>query len=131
MPCHKHILKAASPVLEALVETKLKEGTEGKAHVNMSKEVGHAFLKFIYTGEVDEATLTEHAPGLLAMGEMYDLKELKYLAEEALIKGLSKDNMVELIATGELHRADDLFEAALAYTKSNMTWLRKQVLSNA
>ena len=113
------------------METKLKEGTEGKAHVNMSKEVGHAFLKFIYTGEVDEATLTEHAPGLLAMGEMYDLKELKYLAEEALIKGLSKDNMVELIATGELHRADDLFEAALAYTKSNMTWLRKQVLSNA
>ena len=113
------------------METKLKEGTEGKAHVNMSNEVGHAFLKFIYTGEVDEATLTEHAPGLLAMGEMYDLKELKDLAEVALIKGLSKDNMVELIATGELHRADDLFEAALAYTKSNITWLRKQVLFNA
>ena len=131
MPCHKHILKAASPVLEALVETKLKEGTEGKADVNMSKEIGQAFLKFIYTGEVDDATLTEHALGLLIMGEIYDLKELKDLAEVALIKGLSKDNMVEMIATGELHRANDLFEAALAYTKSNITWLRKQVLFNA
>ena len=52
------------------METKLKEGIEGKADVNMSKEVGRAFLKFIYTGEVDDATLTEHALGLLAIGEM-------------------------------------------------------------
>ena len=110
------------------METKLKEGVEGKANVKMSKEVGQAFLKFIYTGEVEDATLTEHALGLLAMGEMYDLKELKDLAEVALIKSLRKDNMVEMIATGELHRANDLFEAALTYTKSNMIWLRKQVL---
>ena len=113
------------------METKLKEGIEGKANVKMSKEVGQAFLKFIYTGEIDDATLTEHAPGLLAMGEMYDLKKLKDLAEVALVMSVRKDNMVEMIATGELHRADDLLEAALAYTKSNIPWLRKQVLFNA
>ena len=36
--------------------------------------------------------------------EYLTLKKLKDLAEVALVMSVRKDNMVEMIATGELHR---------------------------
>ena len=127
MPCHKHILAAASPVLEAMVENKHKESIEGKADIKFSGEIGRAFVKFIYTGEVEEALLKEHASAFLDMGNMYELKRLKDLAEVELLKQLDKENMVEMISLGELFRAGELFEAALKFTKANMIFLRSQV----
>ena len=52
--CHKHILAAASPVLRAMVENQHKEAIESKANIDLSEEVGRAFVKFIYTGELEE-----------------------------------------------------------------------------
>ena len=127
MPCHKHILAAASPVLAAMVKNKHREAIENKADIKLSGEVGQAFVKFIYTGEVEQALLKGHRSAFLAMGELYDIKELKDMAEVELVNQLNKENMVEMINTGELFRADDLFEAALKFTKANMSWLRSQV----
>ena len=128
VPCHKHILSAASSVLEAMVENNHKEAIECKANiVELSEEAGRAFVRFMYTGEVEEALMREHASAFLAMGEMYDLTELKDLAENALVGQLTKQNMVEMISIGEFFKADGLFEAALKMTKVNMTWLRSQV----
>ena len=50
VPCHKHILAAASSALEAMVENKHREAIEGKANMKLSEEVGRAFVRFIYTG---------------------------------------------------------------------------------
>ena len=71
--------------------------------------------------------MREHASAFLAMGELYDLQELKYMAEAELLIQLKKENMVEMISLGEIFRADGIFEAALKMTKANMTWLRSQV----
>ena len=84
-------------------------------------------VKFIYTGKVDEAVLKEFALSLLALAEMYDLQGLKDLAEVELVNKLDKENMVEMISIGEHHKADQLLEAALKYTKANIAWLRGQV----
>ena len=84
-------------------------------------------VKFIYTGKVDEAVLEEFALSLLALAEMYDLQGLKDLAEMELVNKLDKENMVEMISIGEHHKADQLLEAALQYTKANIAWLRGQV----
>ena len=81
----------------------------------------------MYIGEVEEAVMREHAAAFLAMGEMYELNELKDMAEKELMGQLTKQNMVEMISIGEFFRADGLFEAALKMTKVNMTWLRSQV----
>ena len=132
MPCHKHILAAASKAFAAMMENKHKESIEGKAYIKLdniklSVEIGQAFVKFIYTGKMDEAVLQENALAFLALGEMYHLEELKELAEVELVKQLDKENMVEMISNGEHHKADQLLEAALKYTKANMAWLRSQV----
>ena len=125
--CHKIILAAASSVFKAMVENKHREAIEGKANIQFSGEVGRALVQFIYTGEVQEGLLKEHASAFLAMGEMYDLQELKDMAETELLSQLDKENMVVMISIGELFRAKNIFETALKMTRANMTWLRSQV----
>ena len=127
VPCHKHILAAASPVLRAMVENQHVEAITSKANIELSEEVGRAFVRFIYTGNMDEGLLKDQAPAFLELGEMYDLRELKDAAEEELVVQLDKKTMVRLLSIGEIFRAEKLFEAALKMTKVNISWLRSQV----
>ena len=128
VPCHKIVLAAASPVFKAMVENKHKEAIEGRANIQFSAEVGRAFMQYIYTSDMPEGLLKEHASAFLAMGELYDFKVLKDMAETELLSQLDKENMVELISIGETFRAENIFEAALKMTRANMTWLRSQVV---
>ena len=127
VPCHKHVLAAASPVLRAMVENQHTEAITSKANFELSEEVGRACVRFIYTGKLDESLLKEHAPSFLELGEMYDLRELKDMAEGELMKRLDKKTMVTLLSIAEIFRAGELFEAALKMTKINISWLRSQV----
>ena len=113
----------------AMVENKHREAIESKANFKLSADVGRALLRYIYTGYVSEVMLKENTSAFLEMGEMYELNELKDMAERELLGQLHKENMVEMIYLGELFRAEDIFEAALKMTKINMTWLRNQVWS--
>ena len=72
--------------------------------------------------------LKEHPTAFLALGEMFNLQELKDMAETELLIQLDKENMVAMISIGEIFRADEILEAALKMTKANMAWLRSQVL---
>ena len=129
VPCHKIILSAASPVLKAMVNNNHREAVECKANIELTKEVGQGFVQFIYTGELQEGLLKEHPAAFLAMGEMYQLKELKDMAETELLIQLDKENMVAMLSIGDIFRADDILEAALKMIKANMPWLRSQVIN--
>ena len=129
VPCHKIVLAAASPALEAMVENKHREAIEGRANMKLSAEVGRAFIQFVYTEQVPEDIMKEHALAFLALGELYDLQELKGKAEAEMLSQLDKENMVEMLSVAEFYRADDIFEAALKMAKVNMAWLRSQVFS--
>ena len=125
--CHKHILSAASSVFEAMVKNQHLEAIESVANIELSEEVGRAFVRFIYTGELEENLLKQDAVAYLELGEQYDIQELKYLAEGTMLKQLDKKNMVEFLYIGDLFNATKIFEAALKMTKGNMSWLRSQV----
>ena len=127
MPCHKHILAAASPAFAAMVENKHREAIEGKADIKLTREVGQGLIQYIYTGHLQEGLLKENPVAFLALGEMYDLEELKNLAETELLIQLDKENMVAMISIGDIFKADEILEAALKMTKANMAWLRSQV----
>ena len=127
MPCHKIVLAAASPVLEAMVENKMREAIESKADIMLTEEVGKGFLQYLYTSNLQEDLLKEHAPAFLSLGEMYDFPELKEMAETELMLQLDKENMVAIISIGETFRADRLLKVALKMTKANLSWLRTQV----
>ena len=127
VPCHKIVLAAASPVLEAMVENKMREAIESRADIKLTEEVGKGFLQFLYTGDLQDDLLKQHTPAFLSLGEMYDLPELKDMAETELVIQLDKENMVAMISIGETFRADHLVEAALKMTKANLSWLHSQV----
>ena len=127
VPCHKIILASASPYFKALVENKHKEAIQGKANIQLTADVGRALVQFIYTGEVLEDLLNEQPSAFLAMGEMFDLQDLKDLAETELLIQLDKVNMVAMISLGELFRAEKILDAALKMARVNMSWLKSQV----
>ena len=124
VPCHKEVLAAASPVFGAMVEA-----IEGRANIQISADVGKALVGYIYDGEVAKELMNVHASTFLSLGEMYNIEGLKEAAELELLSQLKKENMVDMIHLGELHKAQALFEAAFRMTKVNMTWLRDQVKS--
>ena len=68
VPCHKIVLAAAYPVFKAMVENKHREAIESKANIKLSAEVGRAFVRFIYTGEVQEDVMKENTSAFLEMG---------------------------------------------------------------
>ena len=74
VPCHKHVLSAASPVFAAMVENEHREAIENKANIEVSPEVGRAFIRFLYTGELEEGILKEEATVFLELGEKYDVQ---------------------------------------------------------
>ena len=127
VPCHKHVLAAASPVFEAMVDSQHLEGIESKANIDLSEDVGRAFVRFIYTGELPVDILKEHTSAFLELGDKYDVQELKDLSEGELLEQLDKKNMVEFVHIGDLFKASKIFEAALKMTKANISWLRSQV----
>ena len=127
VPCHKNVLAAASPVFEAMVVNQHLEAIESKANIELSEEVGRAYVKFLYTGELEEDLLKEHAMAFLELGNKYMVQELKDLAEGEMLKQLNRKNMVRFVSIGDLFNANKIFEAALKMTKANMNWLRSQV----
>ena len=127
VPCHKIILASASPYFEALVENNHKEAIEGKANIQFTADMGKGLVQFIYTGEVLEDLLKEQPSAFLAMGEMFDLQDLKDLAETELLIQLDKVNMMAMISLGELFRAEKILDAALKMARVNMSWLKSQV----
>ena len=92
-----------------MVKNKHREAVESKANIKLSAEVGRAFVRYIYTGELEQDVLKENAPAFLNMGEMYNLEEMKEKAEKELLSQLEKENMVDMISLGEVYRAEDIF----------------------
>jgi len=125
IPCHKIILAGASSVFEAMIGNKKnKEAVEGEVDMNISAEVGRAFVEFIYTAKLDKEILAKEAVSFLELGDKYQMPGLKELAEEEMMTQLSRENMVKLLAISDLYRAKELREAAIRFTKLNMAWIR-------
>merc|ERR1711971_99360 len=126
VPCHKNILTGASSVFDAMLGNKMnKEAVEGKVHLEISAEVGRAFVEYIYTAKLDKDILEKEAIAFLEVGDKYQVPGLKELAEEEMINQLSRENMVNLLALSDLYRAKELHEASIKFTKLNMSWLRE------
>ena len=125
IPCHRIILSGASSVFEAMIGNKKnKEAVEGEVDMNISAEVGRAFVEFIYTAKLDKEILAKEAVSFLELGDKYQMPGLKEVAEEEMMTQLSRENMVKLLAISDLYRAKELREAAIKFTKLNMAWIR-------
>jgi len=126
-PCHKVFLKARSSVFKAMIEGNMKEANEGYVDLKYCTEaVGESFVKFFYSGLVDEEILKENAVSFLDLGEQYDLAGLKAIAEQTMIADLSTDNMLNFFQAGDLYKAKKIKAAAKSFLRQNRRSLLKQ-----
>eukprot|EP00092_Neocalanus_flemingeri_P026659 GFUD01028902.1.p1 GENE.GFUD01028902.1~~GFUD01028902.1.p1 ORF type:complete len:376 (-),score=92.46 GFUD01028902.1:64-1107(-) len=125
-PCHKVFLAAQSPVLKAMIDSNMKEAIEETLEiVNCTEVVTESFVKFFYTGQVDEELLNENAVNFLDLGEKYDVAELKAMAEQAMIANLDKENMLSFFLDGDFYRGQKIRTAAKTFLMQNKESLKE------
>ena len=62
IPCHKLVLASASPYFKGMMDPtnqQFQEYKEGSVVVQCSEKVGHCFVKFLYTAEIEKTVLED------------------------------------------------------------------------
>lgn len=114
IPVHKNILSTRSPVFDAMVETKLKEGEEKKALIDDIDSVAlKEFLRFLYCARVND--IDPIATDLLYAAEKYDLKDLKPLCVRSLTNNICLNNALDTFILANLHDEKELKKYSLDF----------------
>merc|ERR1712154_155347 len=107
----------------------MKEKQENKATVKHSDElVGH-FVEYFYSRKVPEEILQANLASFFDLAGFYDLAPLKLFTEEAAIKMLTVENMVELYVLADLHAAAGLKTEAVMFIQKNKKELKQMDLT--
>ena len=58
----------------------------------------------MYLEEVEEGLLEQEVVAFLELGEQYQVKKLKELAEDRMLSSLKKENMIEFLLAADMFR---------------------------
>jgi len=120
-PCHKVFLSAASTVFQGMIESGMKESLSSTLVMeSFPEDVINSFLRFIYTGDMDEKVMSENCVIFFELGEKYDMEDLKVVAEQAMISGLNPENMISFFKAGQLLRGENIRASAKTFICQNM-----------
>ena len=116
---HKQLLSEASPFLEKLLNSDMKESKEGIVCLEMfSESVMRNTLEFIYTGHVHVLT-EDNARDLIVMADFIFLQNLKNLAEKVLLQGLNALNCFSTYHFAERYQCTELFTETTKFIHAN------------
>ena len=118
-PCHRNILAAKSSTLKAMMTTEMKEKDEKEHKLDYSNHVVEAFVGYFYKGEIPLEVLGANLISFLKLSDFYDLDPLKAQVENAAIKGLALENVVEWFSLANLHNALALKEVTSHFIVEN------------
>jgi speckle-type POZ protein len=102
LPAHRPVLAAASPYFKAMLLPETAEAKAGRTNLQCSEDIGCSFIKFVYTGEIEDAVLDQYIESFLCLGDKYAVPELTQQAEARMIQLLSKENMVSFFIAGDM-----------------------------
>ncbi|XP_065209104.1 speckle-type POZ protein-like isoform X1 [Planococcus citri] len=115
---HKAILAIRSSVFDAMFRNDMQESSKNRIVINdLEEEIFEEMLHYIYTGKTKN--LDELAFELLPVANKYDLKELRIMCENVLLKKLSADNAVKILILADVHHAEGLKKGTLEFIKVN------------
>jgi BTB/POZ domain len=124
IPAHRNIVAANSEHMGALLKGPWRENVDGQAvevPMEQSAAAVRVLLRFVYTGEVDEAVLSSPPVlmGVLDLSSRHLLPELKAACERRLVGSLSKQSLADSLVAAHLHDLADLKEACVEFIKTN------------
>eukprot|EP00898_Chlorokybus_atmophyticus_P006348 jgi/Chlat1/6714/Chrsp50S06427 len=120
---HKLILCARSPVFQALLNSPMREGAEGKVLVeDVKAPVFKALLQYIYSGSLEDSVLSTNtmAQHLLAAADRFALDRLRLMCEAKLCESLDVSTAATTLALAEQHNAMQLRSVCLQFTAQNL-----------
>jgi speckle-type POZ protein len=114
---HKNILAIRSPVFAAMFLHPTKEMQTGEVEVeDIDPDVFQEVLCYLYTGLTRSTAMDVMAPELLVAADKYLLDQLKIRCETHLIRQMSSQNCLDLLAlTITHHPAEHLKKYAIEY----------------
>ena len=115
---HRCVVGACSEALGALLEGQWAETVGEYEHMAVVKmgQCGlavRAFLRFLYTGEVDGDAVATNLDELLELAAMYDQGELTAECEECACRALTIETAPDMLLTADLIGMEELKQSAL------------------
>ncbi|KAH9389443.1 hypothetical protein TYRP_023317 [Tyrophagus putrescentiae] len=125
IPAHRLMLAKGSPTFEAMFSTDMVEKLKGEVLLqDVRPEVMRLVLRFLYNAKpLEQEELQMHAVELYKAGHMYQIEELKKLAELALLVNAQQaadDEAKQLVATAELYGLKELRQRTLTAVKNRL-----------
>lgn len=113
---HKVILKARSPVFDAMFSNQLSENLDNLVVIkDLDHEVLDKMIQFMYTGKA--SNLANVADRLLMAADKYDLPVLRVLCEQEMGINLSVENAAQTLVLADLHHGIQLKKCTLNFIK--------------
>ena len=107
-PCHKAILSARSSVFSNMFLANMLEAATGKWEVmDSTPEAVQHMMDFIYSGEIDYASMQKRPVEMLHLANFYDLPDLAAAAKETMLRQLLPENAVSTLVNFERYAATD------------------------
>merc|ERR1712106_129261 len=119
-PVHSVVLAARSSVFMKMVLGDFKEKKEREIRIKgFSSNTVEQIVRFLYgfelTDEFDEIEVEE----LLALGEMYEIEDLKSVAAINFDKYVFKDNVFNIAEIADKYNADEVFDKCVEFIVVN------------
>ena len=127
--CHRIILAAKSSTMKAMMTTEMSEKEEKETMLKYSSLVVGAFVDYFYKGEVTPDVLASNLSSFMKLADLYNLKPLRAQTEDAAIKSLTMENVVEMFSLANLHKARKLKKASKFFILENRKILGEQDFS--
>jgi BTB/POZ domain len=116
--CHRNVLATRSPVFDAMLESQMKESSDGKAVINdINGESLMELMRFVYCGRVNK--IEDFATDLLYAATKYDLKDLKPICTCSLAVNISPTNVLDTLLLADLHQEKTLKKFCFHYLNWN------------
>ena len=124
------IVVSASPVICAMLEKdKFKEGRTKTVKIDdIDPAIFKEVLRYLYTGRAPKLDEDEMTEPLFLAADKYQIKGLKDLCEQNLIKKLNMQTVFNFLVVSYLHSAPHLLEASLKFLVSHKreVWPRSE-----
>ena len=118
---HGSVLSKGSTFFEKLLNSAMKESTEGVIRLEMLTEfVLRQIMEFMYTGRVQIST-ESNAQELIAMADYLVLPKLKTLAGKVLVEKLNVSNAVLTYCQAEKYQCQELASDTKNFILANFT----------
>jgi hypothetical protein len=119
IPAHRNILAASSECMDALLSGQWAESASGVVRVEESVTAVKALLRFLYTGEVDDAALESDLGGVLELAKKHEQEELVAACEQHALKTLTVKSVVAKFVLGSVHNMAALKAACVNFIKAD------------